>query len=563
MKNFRLLIPGFIFIVIAVFAVIFYGPGEAGALNPSHGTCAICHSLHTAPGQTLTNDAAVEVLCLSCHGPAGTADKKAEIHTNKSGSSYPAFSMLCTDCHNPHDNMGNKVGGTNLSQVGKKLDGTGYAMIPTPNSGNRYVVLENRGSNAEDPYKDSLRSFADGDQDGDTLYEGVCEVCHTQVSHHRNYDDGDPSHDHTHFVGQNCIGCHPHTANFHNTGGGSCDACHSAIFTGEFAQTSHHVAGGTVTEADCAICHQEPDNNHMNGNIDLKDPDTGNALNLNIPKGATRDTAVLPANDTWDVVQLQDNFCFKCHDGNAQAAANPTNPFSSGNPIPNVWDQFDPNNNSYHHAVRDVGDNNFCIPSSSNGNYVTMVSPWNQTSTRTKITCFDCHETTGHGSGNPRMLLTYIDLDTMESVTDKANLPAGMGATVETFCARCHKDSVYGSNGNPASISKFEFHGGNQNQHGAGGGNELGCLGCHGGVVNLGEVPNGSKRGNIHGGSFTWPSGTWSAGASTQVFMVGGWNSGWQESTSSGKNGCGGGSCNHPGSTRRNTPGKEYTITTD
>jgi len=553
MKKHRLLIPGFIFIVIAVFAVVFYGPGEAGALNPSHISCATCHSLHTAPGQSLTSDAVVEVLCLSCHGPAGTATKKAEVHTNKSGSAYAPFTMGCTDCHNPHDNQGNHLGGTNLSQVGKSLDSTGYAMIPTPNSGNRYVVFENRGSNAVPPYDSSLHSFASGDEDGDGNYEGACEVCHTQVSHHRNYADGDPSHDHTHFVGQNCTVCHPHISNFNPAGGGSCDACHSSIYNGEFTQTSHHLGGAAVTAADCAVCHQEPDNNHMNGNIDLKDPDTGNPLNLNIPRGATRDTAVLPANDTWDVVQLQNSFCFKCHDSNgAQSVATPMTPFSSGHTVPNIWDLFDPANN-YHHAVRQAFDNTFC-------NANTMEPPWD-TQAANQITCFDCHETTGHGSANQRMLRTAIDLATMETTTTPSSLPAGMGLTVETFCTLCHKASEYVAG---AANSKFEYHGVNQNQHRAAGGNELGCLGCHGGIVNFGGVAdNGSARGNIHGGSFQWPSDTWSANSFTDAFIVGGWISGWQANTSSGNDGCGGGDCNHPGSTRRNTPGKEYTQVAD
>lgn len=521
MKKHRLYISGFIFIVIAALAVIFYGPGDVGALNPSHGTCAICHSLHTAPGQSLTNEAAVEVLCLSCHGPAGTADKKAEVHTNKSGSSYPAFTMNCLDCHNPHDNMGNRVGGTNLSQVGKKLDGTGYAMIPTPNSGNSYVVFENRGTNADPPYDSSLRSFADGDEDGDNAFEGVCEVCHTQVSHHRNYDDGDPSHDHTHFVGQNCIICHPHDANFNYSGGGSCDACHSAIFNTEFAQTSHHLGGAPVTEADCAVCHQEPGSSHMDGNIDLKDPDTGSALSMTIPTGATRDTAILPASDTWDVVQLQNNFCFKCHDSDgAQSVATPSTPFSSGNPVPNIYDQFAPTN-SYHHAVRGSVNNSYC-------NATTLVYSWQAGNT---ITCFDCHETTGHGSANQRMLRTSVDFDSMMAGSPSSTI-AGQ---VQTFCILCHRTAVYISG---SAGSRFTSH--NIMKHVSTTDNVLGCMGCHAGVLNETGIPdNGSAPGNIHGGNFQWPAQSPTSGTIPDHFILGGYINGWVDG------GCYGGNCNH------------------
>lgn len=209
MKKYLYLIPGFIFILLTVLAVIFYSAGPTDALNPSHGNCSICHSVHGSPGQALTDEAVVEVLCLSCHGPAGTATKKADVHINKTGSSHPPFRATCMDCHNPHDNMSNRFGGLNLRQVGRNLDGSGDAMIATPNSGNRYVVFENRGSNAPAPYNSSLYSFADGDQNNDGYKDGVCETCHTVTRFHAN-NNFKMSHN----VGRNCISCHPHDGYF-------------------------------------------------------------------------------------------------------------------------------------------------------------------------------------------------------------------------------------------------------------------------------------------------------------------------------------------------------------
>ena len=88
----------------------------------------------------------------------------------------------------------------------------------------------------------------------------------------------------------------------------------------------------------------------------------------------------------------------------------------------------------------------------------------------------------------------------------------------------------------------------------------MGCMGCHGGVRDASGIGgNGSAIGNIHGGGYSWGSGSWASGSSTEFFMVGGWNSGWKLNTSSGKNGCGGGTCNHPGRVSKSTPGKEYT----
>jgi hypothetical protein len=483
------------------------------------------------------------VLCLSCHGPAGVATKKAEVHKNKDGSSHAPFFMTCTDCHNPHDNMGNRFGGTNLAQVGKKLDGTGDAMIPTPNSGDRYVVFESRGTDAGGP---SLYSFADNDEDGDSYYDGACETCHTQALNHRNNSSGN----HSHYTGTNCIACHPHDGFFHGSGGG-CPDCHSAIFS-KFDQVSHHVAAatsGTVSEDDCQVCHQEPTSNHQDGFINLKHPDTGAAVTP-FPKGSTRNTSILPSAETWAVLDVQD-FCLACHDNNGatntEISGNALRPFSVGaKDVPDANTQF--SSSDYHHAVLQNGTNPYCDAN-------TMASPWTN---HDKITCFDCHEFTGHGSAYQRMLLDPIDFDTMETATTKSDLPAGMGLTVETFCSRCHLASEYVVGD---SNSKFEYHGANQNQHRAAGGNELGCLGCHGGIVDLSEIAgNGSARGNIHGGSYTWPpSGTWSPNSVTKFFIVGGWISGWEENHEAGMNGCAGGECAHTGSIKRQEPGKDYT----
>lgn len=543
MKQRLILLLGFGFVlVIAILAVIIYSPGSTDALNPDHGTCSICHSSHSAPGQTLTNDAVVEVLCLSCHGPAGTATKKAEVHTNKDGSSY-SFFMTCPDCHDPHDHRGNWLGGTNLAQVGKKLDGTGDGMIPTPNSGDRYVVFESRGTDAGGP---SLHSFADNDEDGNTYYDGACEVCHTLTLNHRNNSSGN----HAHYTGTNCIACHPHDENFHGSGGG-CGGCHSSVegsrraVVGEFALTSHHVLGGAVTDDDCGVCHYEAQGDHMDGNVDLLNPDTG--VRLTPFTAFSRNTAS-DSLEAW-VTDVQDNLCLKCHDANGATATNfsgdPMQPFSSADRVvPNVFVQFD-TGNSYHHAVRGPGNNPYC-------NNNTMEPPWNQAGDHDVISCFDCHEAGGHGSSNQRMLRSAIDLVTMENATNKEDLPAGMGVSVEAFCIRCHKSSEYVDGSGSNSI--FEFHGPNQNQHIGGNSNELGCMGCHGGIVNMwhskqgAPMPNGYGRGNIHGGNFTWGPDSFADGTATEHFMVGGWNSGWQIVGTTGY--CRGGDCNHSNSSK-------------
>lgn len=204
MTKSRLFLAGFIPVLIITIAVFITTRSEhTEALNPGHGTCSICHSVHGAPGQSLTNEAVVEVLCLSCHGPAGISSLKADVHQNSSGSSYPSFRMTCMVCHNPHDNMQNWLGGINLKSIGRKITGATYARISTPNSGIREVVFESRGASVGDP---SLHSFADADQDGNGIYDGACEVCHTQTRFHRNNSSGN----HSHQAGRTCTNCHAH-----------------------------------------------------------------------------------------------------------------------------------------------------------------------------------------------------------------------------------------------------------------------------------------------------------------------------------------------------------------
>jgi predicted CXXCH cytochrome family protein len=555
MKPRLLLLSGVgIVVAAAILAVIMYWPGDTEALNPDHGVCSICHSIHGSPGQSLTNDAVVEVLCLSCHGPTGTATRKAEVHKNKSDSIYDPFHLTCPNCHDPHDDRGNRFGGLNLAQVGKKLDSDGFAMILTPYSGSRYVVFESRGANAGGP---SLHSFADNDEDGDTYYDGPCETCHTQAANHRNNSGGN----HGHYTGSTCILCHPHNASFQAVGGG-CSDCHCSpkgsrrAVLEEFSLTSHHVLAGTVTDDDCGVCHYEAQGAHMDGNVDLLNPDTGTRLT---PFTAfSRDTASDNL-ESW-VIDVRDNHCMKCHDADGAVVTNfsgsPLRPFSSADrDVPNVFDQFD-TAGGYHHAVRGPGSNPYCVPSVLNWDNITMEPPWNQDAFHDVISCFDCHAASGHGGGNQRMLRTAIDLNGMEAAGDAGDpelLPAGLGVAVENFCTLCHKASVYVNDGDPELAgSIFEYHGGGVTQHRAQNSanpNTMGCMGCHAGIVNFnGGTPpggNGAARGNIHGGTFTWPPGTFSSDLDTDYFMLGGWISGWMASASVGE--CGGGACAHKG----------------
>ena len=192
--------------LVALAAMLTGRPAAAQSLVHQ---CASCHQVHGAAGfNRLLKESVVEVLCLTCHGPAGISTLKAAVHTNKRRSNYPAFSMSCRVCHDPHWNQAkNWLGTTNLKLVGSKQDTTRLARIRTPNSGIREVVFRSRGSGAGQP---TLHSFADGDQDLNGYYDGICETCHTLARNHRNTASGD----HTHNRGETCVRCHAHVNGF-------------------------------------------------------------------------------------------------------------------------------------------------------------------------------------------------------------------------------------------------------------------------------------------------------------------------------------------------------------
>lgn len=78
--------------------------------------------------------------------------------------------------------------------------------ITTPNSGKKATkFFRETGAN----------SFADGN----AVYDGICEVCHTQTIFHKNAAGGD----HLHNVGIKCTNCHLHANGFKGAG---CDVCH-------------------------------------------------------------------------------------------------------------------------------------------------------------------------------------------------------------------------------------------------------------------------------------------------------------------------------------------------
>lgn len=161
--------------------------------------CTYCHDPHGGPENANLKAGDIEVLCLTCHGPGGVSTLKAAVHDEGPG-------FTCMDCHDHHKHADNWLGGQNLKMVGWRDPLTGLASIQTENSV-REVVFESLGTQAGGP---ALHSFADGDLDGNGIYDGACEVCHISGN-----DAGAPTYSESnHNQGQTCTVCHLHATGF-------------------------------------------------------------------------------------------------------------------------------------------------------------------------------------------------------------------------------------------------------------------------------------------------------------------------------------------------------------
>jgi predicted CXXCH cytochrome family protein len=158
-------------------------------IDPDQVECMTCHGVHyTDSGGAngglgdgyLLRAANDNTLCEACH-------------------TYGAHNgMNCLKCHQPHN--------PNQDNIFMVRDS-----VETPNSGILPAIFLNESG---------ANSFADGD----SQYDGICEICHTNTNYHRNNASGD----HTHNAGINCTDCHSHRNSFQHggSGGEGCISCH-------------------------------------------------------------------------------------------------------------------------------------------------------------------------------------------------------------------------------------------------------------------------------------------------------------------------------------------------
>ncbi len=254
-------------------------------LIDSNVECSSCHQLHyasTNDGYLLraTND---DNLCTSCH-------------------TYGAHqSMGCSTCHQPHN--------PNQTNIYMLRD-----TVLTPNSGLKPVLFTAQtGSN----------SFADGN----TVYDGICEVCHTSTNYHRNNSSGD----HMHNTSLNCTSCHRHEDAF----AVNCSSCHGFPPDGiaspnlDGSHTTHFAPTAFGPQLSlCEECHLFSGTTHENGVIDFADNQllaTTNICDNCHSAGGSFDGVNNPdygAKSNWlngvytsgNLLPGKENWCAGCHD---------------------------------------------------------------------------------------------------------------------------------------------------------------------------------------------------------------------------------------------------------
>jgi len=310
---------------------------------------------------------------------------------------------------------------TGINEVDKEITVTGDARpVYQYISSSTFAMIY--GQYVKENIEDRIVKFFDqtGDNsysDGDTTYDGVCEVCHTQTKYHRN--DGTGS---AHYGGENCRRCHSHLDGLGHGGSGTqgeCIECHGHDFGYEYSpgQTSKgkgtYTSHSTHTENDsddlkgpyitCDVCHdtnQYPffksgTDSNGNGKYDLSETDVCD--NCHSPNGAFDgvNDGVVGAKNNWNngvyaspTLQAgKEKWCVGCHDGDAASETEkPANSKHDGTGA---------------HAPKVAGDN------TTYGFYATG----HGRNEGNMVECLDCHDATARHIDHDQRTYNVVECD--------------------------------------------------------------------------------------------------------------------------------------------------------
>ena len=226
-------------------------------------------------------------------------------------------------------------------------DATVYLYPPTT-----FVVLYGQyikdtmsvgGTNVAVKFFDQTDS--DSYADGDTAYNGICEVCHTQTKHFRN-NGGGPDQDHSNLCSgekdkTNCITCHNHKDSLGHGYKNNCVNCHghddgwdAGTYYGTTQSHSTHtendaddLKGPNITCGDCHDTNKFPyfkSGTDSDGDGEYSRSETNECNNCHSPNGSYNgvNDAVIGAENNWCQGVYQGNalksgkekWCAGCHD---------------------------------------------------------------------------------------------------------------------------------------------------------------------------------------------------------------------------------------------------------
>jgi|CXWL01.1.fsa_nt_gi hypothetical protein len=495
------------------------------------GVCQVCHTATTQHRQDGTGTAhnegadctachahqagfiptAVSGSCIACHSTAQGA-RPAVVRADGGGGHHLASALLsdadCIVCHdqrqhqqgtvrvwaNPNQPTTSLAVGTDPAQLAPfcsschdakthpTIHTTGQSWQPTctechaphqPASANRSLVrtsIRNATLNQNKSVVFTARSGAGSFSDGTGANDGVCQVCHTATTHHRQDGTGT-----AHNEGADCTACHAHQAGFiPSAESSSCTACHNTTqdarrpVVAEFSLASHHVSG-QVADGDCAICHEM--SAHRGGSVRLR--------NVDRPNDATAVVALTgnPFASPAEAAKVEP-ICLACHDGNG---ANGSAPFADGR-MPSVVESAMWSASS--HSVGQttcIGDGEtFGCHASGHGSVKrAMLAPANgsingipgDTLRQEEGLCYSCHDANGPAATNLQATFALATHHNVSS-TDQTD-----GSRVECFhCHNAHTVSAAAPMTNPDSGQPWN------------GGVTDYCLTCHDGAPPAGIV---------------------------------------------------------------------------
>lgn len=239
-----------------------------------------------------------------------------------------------------------------------------------------------------------VNSFADGDVD----YDGICEVCHTQTTYHRNTAAGD----HNHQKSDRCTDCHLHIEGFNP----SCESCHGfpPTIASELVDpllrppgTGSSTAGAhdkhvNLKGFECDICHYE--------SVGFNYPSHDNALTITL--GFSLFGSAYVGGD---------------YDGQSGLAYNTNDAVNNNITSPGLGTKTC--SNLYCHGTYPL--NHATQPGADWGGGQDTTPVWSSSIT----TCNPCHDAGGDGTGLSGRHDTHTH-----------------GSTYDFFCDKCHVETA-------------------------------------------------------------------------------------------------------------------------